>query len=179
VAALLAPATASAEAPSYAKTRVWGFEVQNPAGVGAERGLSADGTRGYGQSYDEEAVGYPLVPRGTAAGAGRATRFGSNWQRASLDETVGRIAGPNPIVETTASGKQIFRNPDTGLQVVYDTAGNYFRVENPGVQGVGRYLDLFGNEIPANVPLVGPRGTTQTGVPRDVRNGLTHFLNVD
>jgi len=64
-AALPAPAIASAPSLSYAETRVWGFELQIPAGVGAERGLSVDGTRGYGEAYDELAVGYPLVPRGT------------------------------------------------------------------------------------------------------------------
>jgi len=114
-----------------------------------------------------------------SGGAGRAARFGSNWQRASLARTVERIAGKNPLVESTASGKQIYRNPDTGLQVVYDVKGNYFRVENPAARGPARYLDQHGNEIPPNVFLVGRDGSTQTGVPKDVRQALTHFLNVD
>ncbi|MCL4807650.1 MAG: hypothetical protein KJ062_07630 [Thermoanaerobaculia bacterium] len=114
-----------------------------------------------------------------AAGAERAARFGANWQKASLSESVQRVAGPNPVIEVTASGKTIFRNPESGLQVVYDEAGNYFRVENPAAAGVGRYLDASGNVIPANVPLVKPTGTGQTGVPPEVRKALTHFSNSD
>lgn len=65
-AALPAPEIVSADAPSYAKTRFWAFEAETPAGVGAERDLSANSTRGYGEAYDGQAVGYPLVPGGTA-----------------------------------------------------------------------------------------------------------------
>lgn len=115
-----------------------------------------------------------------AAGAGRAQRFGSNWQGASLKETVKRIAGDNPIIQKTKSGKILYRNPQSGLQVVYDQPGNYFRVENPNATAVAaRYLDQFGKEIPANVSVIRPRGTTQTGVPQDVRQVLTHFRNTD
>ncbi len=89
-AALPAPAIAAAEAPSYAKTRVWGFEVQNPAGVGAERALSADGTRGYGESYDAMASGYPLVPRGTGLADDALQHLTSSQQRSirSLEKRI-------------------------------------------------------------------------------------------
>jgi hypothetical protein len=63
-AALPAPASASAPSPTYAETRVWGFDLEIPAGVGVERGSSPTGTGAYGSRYDELAVGYPLVPRG-------------------------------------------------------------------------------------------------------------------
>ena len=37
----------------------------------------------------------------------------------------------------------------------------------------------FGNEIPANVPLIKQGGTTWTGVPTDIREGLTQFMDSD
>jgi len=114
-----------------------------------------------------------------SAGANRAAKYSSNWQRASLRDTVRRFAGDNPVVQTTASGKTIYKNGQTGIQVVYDNAGNYFRIENTKASGVNRYLDLNGNPIPANVPLIKPGRTTQTGVPSDVRDSVTHFLNTD
>jgi hypothetical protein len=75
----------------------------------------------------------------------------------------------------------IYTNPDTGMQVVYDVEGGYFRIENPNASSYAdRYLDLNGNPIPANVPLLRPDGTySMVGVPRDVRNALTHFWNSD
>jgi len=67
-AALPAPASASAPTPSYAETRVRGFELQIAAGVGVERALNQTGTEAYDARYDELAVGYPLVPRGVRYG---------------------------------------------------------------------------------------------------------------
>lgn len=114
-----------------------------------------------------------------SAGAARAARNGKNWQRVSAKETIGRLAGQSPVVELTASGKSIYRNPETGIQVVYDNDGKYFRVENPAAQGTGRYLDQFGKPIPNNVPLVRPDKIAQTGVPGDVRDAITHFMDAD
>jgi len=102
-AALPAPAIASEPSPSYAETRVWGFELQIPAGVGVERGLSADGTKGYGEAYDELAVGYPLVPRGRLvidAGKFSASEIRSAEHLASL----GRDVRLRPPVGTRAAG---------------------------------------------------------------------------
>lgn len=92
-----------------------------------------------------------------------------------MSETVQKIVGANPEVTYTASGKTIYANPTTGMSVVYDNVGNYYRVQNYP----GQYLDQSGNVIPNNVPLIGPNKTTQTGVPSSVRNGLTHFNNTD
>jgi RHS repeat-associated protein len=113
------------------------------------------------------------------AGAARAARFGDNWQSVSLKETISTVAGDAAVVTKTASGKVIYTHPETGVQVVHDVAGNYFRVENPAAIGSRRYLDQFGKLIPDNVPLVKPRGSTEIGVPKDVRNALTHFNNAD
>lgn len=121
----------------------------------------------------------PVTVEGAGAGFQRAGQFQQNWQPASLQDAVDRIAGENPIPEQTGSGKMTFTNPNTGLRVVYDIAGDYFRVENPAGRGPGQYLDQFGAPVPTNVPLVKPGGSTQTGVPPGVRKALTHFSNSD
>ena len=113
------------------------------------------------------------------AGAERAAIHGGNWQSVSAKDTIRRIAGDNPVVEYTTSGKTIYRNPQTGLQVVYDNAGKYFRVENSAGSGTAQFVDQFGKPIPDNVPLAKPDSVTQTGVPKNVRNALTHFLDAD
>jgi len=75
-AALPAPASASAPSPTYAETRVRGFELQIPAGVEAERGLSQTGTEAYSARYDELAAGYPLFPRWTLPPPSRVPNAG-------------------------------------------------------------------------------------------------------
>ncbi|WP_233437042.1 hemagglutinin repeat-containing protein [Achromobacter xylosoxidans] len=115
------------------------------------------------------------TPVYNSQGAARAAANRGNWSDGSLSKTVNNIAGPNPKVTYTTSGKTIYTNPITGMSVVYDNAGNYYRVQN----AAGQYLDQSGNQIPNNVPLVGPNKTTQAGVPSGVRNGLTHFNNTD
>jgi filamentous hemagglutinin len=117
----------------------------------------------------------PDAPVYNTQGATRAAANSGNWSDGSLSQTVKNIAGSNPQVTYTTSGKTIYTNPTTGASVVYDNAGNYYRVQNPA----GQYLDKNGNPIPNNVPLIGPNKTTQTGVPSGVRNGLTHFNNTD
>ncbi|WP_345810947.1 hemagglutinin repeat-containing protein [Paraburkholderia sp. PREW-6R] len=137
------------------------------------------GTPGYGagnttlnSGNKDETVGSPVYNQ---KGADRATAHSSNWSDASLDQAVNEIAGPNPQVKYTQSGKTVYTNPVTGDSVVYDNAGNYFRVEGAN----GQYLDKSGNQIPNNVPLIKPNKTTQTGMSSGIRNGLTHFNNVD
>jgi hypothetical protein len=121
------------------------------------------------------AKGGASAPVTNIQGTTRAAANSSNWSSGSLSETVHRIVGPNPEITYTASGKTVYTNPTTNMTVVYDNAGNYYRVQN----AVGQYLDKSGNVIPNNVPLIGPNKTTQTGVPKDIRQGLTHFTNTD
>ena len=120
-----------------------------------------------------------LLPVYNSAGAARTAQWGASQQGVSLNDTIMNIAGPNPQITYTASGKTLYLNTQTGLQVVYDNAGNYFRVEDTNVTGPLRYTDQFGNPIPNNVPLIKTSGTTQMGLPSDIRNALTHFTNTD
>jgi hypothetical protein len=88
-------------------------------------------------------------------------------------ELGGREIGTHP--------RAIYANPDTGLHVVHDIEGGYFRIQNPNAESVvDRYLGLNGEAIPANVPLLRPDGGFfLTGVPRAVRQALTHFWDSD
>jgi RHS repeat-associated protein len=117
--------------------------------------------------------------RALRVGAQRRAQHGANWSEASLSEVVERLA-PDPRVSVNG-GKVIFRNRDSGVQVVYDVGGDYFRVENTAARTApARYLDVNGNEIPANVPIFRANGTqSQAGVPSRVRQSLTHFRNTD
>ena len=115
------------------------------------------------------------APVYNSQGAARATANRGNWSSGSLSETVQNMVGSNPQVTHTASGKTVYANPTSGMSVVYDNAGNYYRVQN----AAGQYLDRNGNVIPNNIPLINPTKTTQMGVPSGVRNSLTHFNNTD
>ena len=46
---------------------------------------------------------------------------------------------------TAFSGKEIYNNPKKGKQVVYDTDGNYFRIEDTTLTGKRVYTYLFSN----------------------------------
>ena len=139
-AALPAPASASVPSPSYAETRVRGFELQHPASVGAERALSPTRTGAYAARYDELAVGYPLVPRGTPRLLGPGTTYGAKiegqlakrgWTKrlvqSSIDDPVrtvttrdtrylpggGRLADPATAYYNRRGG-YVVRNDGTG-----------------------------------------------------------------
>jgi hypothetical protein len=57
------------------------------------------------------------------------------------------IFAPNSRSVTTNTGKLIYTNGKTGIQVVYDKSGKYFRIENTNIAGKRRYLDLYGNNV--------------------------------
>ena len=67
--AVLAPMIASPAAPSYAETRVWGFELEEPTHVRAQPTLSQTCIEGYPPAYGGLVVGCSPVPRGTAGDA--------------------------------------------------------------------------------------------------------------
>ena len=110
---------------------------------------------------------------GTASGAGanRAAKFAENWQQSSLDDAIEKFA-PNAKPVTTSSGKTLFKNEGTGIQVVYDKSGNYFRIEDTTLAGKRRYLDLNGNNV-SNKIVDGK----QMGRTKDEYEAITHFLN--
>ncbi len=107
------------------------------------------------------------------AGANRAAQFGDGWSNASLDDVLKKYA-PNATPVETASGKILYSNTGTGINVVYDKLGNYFRIENTNITGNRRYLDLNGNTLYNKV--IGGR---TIGIPNSDYQQMTHFNNID
>ena len=108
-------------------------------------------------------------------GAYRANRYSSLWGKGSLQGAVDKFA-PNSTPVFTDKGKVIYRNNDTGIEVVYDKNGNYFRINDTNLTGRRSYLDLEGNRLSNNI--VTGSGT-QRGMTQGEYNALTHFNNID
>lgn len=105
-------------------------------------------------------------------GAIRAAKYSSGWADASLKEIMKKFA---PNAEGVIVGqKTIYTNTDTGIQIVYDNAGNYFRIQNTNLPGKRTYLDLNGN-IPNNKIIDGK----EMGRSQAEYNQITHFNNTD
>ena len=74
-------------------------------------------------------------------------------------------------IVTTPTEKTIYLNQKTGIQIVVDNAGKYFRIQNTNLTGKRCYLNLAG-KIPNNKVVNGKiRGNSQAEY-----NQLTHFL---
>lgn len=101
---------------------------------------------------------FPVINVYTGAGAAkRAKKF-----------------APGSTPTSTSSGKLIYTNNKTGIQVVYDKAGNYFRIEDTNILGKRRYLDLDGNSMTNKIV-----NGKQMGRPKGEYQQLTHFNNLD
>ena len=109
-----------------------------------------------------------------AGGYERSQKYSNNWSDESLSKTVDKIAPESKPVKTSR-GKEISNNPKTGKQVVYDTDGNYFRIEDTTLTGKRVYTDINGNQIPNNKIVNGK----QIGISKSEYNQLTHFNNID
>lgn len=94
-------------------------------GMGKRLGIGAAKTADVPSGATNPSVNGPIF---NPAGKVRAEKFTDFQQGASLQGTIARIAGDNPVVTYTASGKTLYTNPVTGQRVVYDNAGNCFRV---------------------------------------------------
>ena len=106
-----------------------------------------------------------------AAGAARASKFSANWATADLNAAVTKFAGNDPLITMTNSGKRIYTHPDTGVQVVEDITGSYFRINDPSLSGKRTYLDLDGF-VPNNKILESGK---QLGRTQSEYNEVTHF----
>jgi hypothetical protein len=104
-------------------------------------------------------------------GAARAAQYAKNWPEADLDDAISKFSGPHPVTSTTEKGKKIYTNPVTGVEIVEDLNGDYFRIYDPSKPGKRKYLDLSGN-IPNNKIL--PNGK-KTGMTQSEYNEITHF----
>lgn len=107
-------------------------------------------------------------------GATRAEEFSKYWGEASLKETINKFVPNTTASGVTEKGKIIYSSKDTKLQVVYDTKGNYFRIEDSSRTDKKRYLDIEGNDFTNIVENGKKRGTTKAEY-----QSRTHFKNSD
>jgi hypothetical protein len=106
-------------------------------------------------------------------GAQRAAQFSKNWPSSSLKSAINKFA-PGAKGYPTDTGKILYTNSETGIQVVYDKAGKYFRIQNTKLSGRRNYLDLDGN-IPNNKVVNGKT----SGRNQSEYNQVTHYNNTD
>ncbi len=105
-------------------------------------------------------------------GAERAAEYSRYWSTANLKDTIKKFVGDNPTIEIRENGKRIYKDPEnTSIQIVEDTKGNYFRIEDTNISGKNKYLDLEGN-IPNNKTLENGK---QTGRSKEEYRQVTHF----
>ena len=108
-------------------------------------------------------------------GANRAARYSDSWQSGSVKDAINKFA-PDATPVYTDTGKIIFRNESTGIEVVYDIAGNYYRIIDTNLSGRRNALDINGNRVPNNVQ---SENGTQRGMTQGEYNAHTHFNNLD
>jgi filamentous hemagglutinin family protein len=132
-------------------------------------GTGSAQTGAQGEADSSGGTGSGGAPKG---GAARAAQYSANWESSSLQSALNKFA---PGAKGTVSGqKTIYTNPETGIEVVFDNAGNYFRIQNTNLTGKRSYLDLNGN-IPNNKIVDGK----QLGRSQAEYNQVTHFSNAD
>ena len=106
-------------------------------------------------------------------GAIRAAKYSGEWKNGSLKEAIKKFA-PDAVPESNSRGKIIYYNKNTGISVVYDTGGNYFRIEDT-LRSRGRnYLDLNGNDMNNEIINGKIRGRNKSDYQK-----VTHFNNID
>jgi filamentous hemagglutinin len=106
-----------------------------------------------------------------SGGAARAQKYSDNWVEASLNKAIEKFAGKEPVITTTKTGKRVYTNPQTGIQVVEDLKGSYFRIYDPKIPSKRSYLGLDG-KVPNNKVLENGK---QLGRTQSEYNEITHF----
>lgn len=107
-------------------------------------------------------------------GAVRAQKFSEYWGEASLKEIINKFLPNATASAVTEKGKIIYKSTDSKLQIVYDTKGNYFRIEDSSRTDKKRYLDIEGNDVTNIIENGKKRGTT-----KGEYQSRTHFKNID
>lgn len=113
-------------------------------------------------------------PKTKRDGAVRSKEFSQYWQEASLKETLNKRLPEYEVMEKADKGKLIYSNKNSNIQIIHDTKGNYFRVEDLTINGKRRYLDIEGNNVANKI-----ENGKQKGRSKEEYEALTHFKNKD
>lgn len=139
--------------------------------------VNPDEEFGYLVGRSVSSLGLGKASLGSRRGSGgvyRANKYSSNWNKVNINDAIGKFAGKEPSIAFTPSGKRTITNNETGIQIVHDVKGNYFRVNDTNVKSKRSFLDMDGN-IPNNKTT--DKGTQQ-GRTQSEYNEATHF-NMD
>lgn len=158
--------------PLNAITGIGGLEIKVAVAVTKELAVTSE-VAGVGAKVAEGGeIG--LKMSGKLDGAGRSAQYSASWENASLKDAVDQFA-PGAEGALNAKGdKTLYLNSETGIQIVYDNLGDYFRIENTTLKGDRIYLDFTG-KVPNNKIVNGK----QMGRNQREYNMVTHFKNID
>ena len=107
-------------------------------------------------------------------GAVRAEEFSKYWGEGSLKETINKFIPDYEVIEKLNKGKILYNSKISNIQIVYDTNGNYFRIEDLTLKGKRRYLDINGDNVSNKI-----ENGKQKGRSKEEYEALTHFKNKD
>jgi RHS repeat-associated protein len=160
------------ENPLAAVTGLGGLELRGAA-FAAEEFVATSKVANTGGKVAEGAEKGAKMS-GKLDGAGRAAEYGGGWESGSLKEAVEKFAPGAEGMANAKGTKTIYTNTETGIRVLYDPNGNYFRIEDTKLTGDRKYLDLDG-KVPNNKIVNGK----QKGRNSDEYQQVTHFNNTD
>lgn len=158
--------------PLAAVTSLGGLEVKLTAAAAQEFALGGKGA-GLGP-LTAEGFEFTAKMSGKLDGAGRAAEYGNGWPKASLQDAIDQFAPGVKGVLSKDKQKTIYLNNDTGIQVVYDNLGDYFRIQNLKLKGQRTYIDFTG-AVPNNKIVNGK----QMGRSKEEYRQITHYNNID
>ncbi|SFM92195.1 RHS repeat-associated core domain-containing protein [Chitinophaga sp. YR627] len=160
------------ENPLAAVTGLGGLELRGAA-FAAEEFVATSKVANTGGKVGES-VERSAKMSGKLDGAGRAAKYKNQWDCISLNDAIEKFAPGSKGVISETKEKTFFLNEESGIQVVYDNLGDYFRIENTRLSGKRTYLDMNGR-IPNNKIVNGK----QMGRNQSEYEQVTHFKNTD
>lgn len=158
--------------PLAAVTNIGGLEVKLTTVAAQEFALSSKAAGAGAKTGEMFEVTAQMKAK--LDGAGRAAEYSNGWPEASLQGAIDQFAPGAKGFLSKDSQKTIYLNNQTGIQVVYDNLGDYFRIENLALKGKRRYVDFTG--IVPNNKIVNGK---QMGRSQGEYNQITHFNNTD
>lgn len=158
--------------PLGAVTGLGGLELK--VAVTTTKELALTSNVGSGGAKVAEGIEVGVKMSGKLDGAGRAAKYSESWESASLKDAIAKFAPGAEGVPSEAGQKTLYLNKETGVQIVYDDLGDYFRIQDTKIKGERVYLDWNGT-LPNNKIVNGK----QMGRSKVEYNQITHFKNTD
>lgn len=104
----------------------------------------------------------------------RRREYESNWQKASLQETVNKLIKDYVSYYSSDGIKKYYDSRDNSFVVVEDIYGQYFRIYDKTKKGRRTYVGLYGEDL--NNTVISGR---TVGRSQSEYNAASHFINTD